>query len=213
VFEIPEPALAAPAPLPRERNGIVLFGALSERKGLHYLVDALEHDGQGVRLVVAGLPDRAFTLALDSLVERLRRAGVETELRDWRHSEAEFLEVLAAARAAVLPYVGHIGMSRVLFEAASVGTPVIAHADGVVGYLVTRRGLGIAVDCRDPGAFATAVRSFVDDASAPSRYAESLRRFSADHSDERFAAAVGKPFAVGRENRPSNWRIRPVRGS
>lgn len=193
VYAIPEPAPAVPLPDPRRRQGIVLFGALSPRKGLHYLVDALEHDGHGVKLVLAGAAAPSFASSLESLEARLRAAGVNLKLRAWYHDEAAGLEVLADARAAVLPYVGHVGMSRVLVEAASVGTPVVAHAEGLLGYLVKTRGLGIAVDCRNPAALAAAVRE-ISDPHATGRYADALRRFAAEHSAERFAAAVREPF-------------------
>jgi glycosyltransferase involved in cell wall biosynthesis len=193
VYAIPEPGLAVPPPEPRRRQGIVLFGALGARKGLHYLVDALEHDGHGVKLVLAGAVAPSFASSLESFEARLRAAGVDVESRVWYHAEAEFLEVLAGARAAVLPYVGHVGMSRVLVEAASVGTPVVAHADGLLGYLVKTRGLGVAVDCRDAPALAAAVRE-ISDPQVIGRYADPLRRFAAEHSAERFAAAVREPF-------------------
>jgi glycosyltransferase involved in cell wall biosynthesis len=193
VYAIPEAGLAVPLPEPRRRQGIVLFGALGARKGLHYLADAFEHDGQGVKLVLAGAAAPSFASSLESLEARLRAAGVDLELRVWYHDEGEFLEVLAGARAAVLPYVGHVGMSRVLVEAASVGTPVVAHADGLVGYLVKTRGLGIAVDCRDAPALAAAVRE-ISEPNVTGRYADALRRFAAEHSAEHFAAAVREPF-------------------
>jgi glycosyltransferase involved in cell wall biosynthesis len=193
IYAIPEPAPAVPFPEPRRRHGIVLFGALSGRKGLHYLADALEHDGHGVKLVLAGAAAPSFASSLESVEARLRAAGVDVELRVWYHDEVEFLEVLAGARAAVLPYVGHIGMSRVLVEAASVGTPVIAHAEGLLGYLVKTRGLGITVDCRNAAALAAAVRE-VSDPDATGRYTDALRSFAAEHSVEHFAAAVREPF-------------------
>ena len=193
VYAIPEPGLAVPPPEPRQRDGIVLFGALGPRKGLNYLADALERDGHGVELVVAGVAAPSFAPFVESVEARLRAAGVDVELRLWYHEEAEFLELLAGARAAVLPYVGHVGMSRVLVEAASVGTPVVAHSEGLLGYLVKTRGLGIAVDCRDATALAAAVRE-ISDPHAIDRYADALRRFAAEHTVERFAAAVREPF-------------------
>jgi glycosyltransferase involved in cell wall biosynthesis len=74
-----------------------------------------------------------------------------------------------------------------------VGTPVVAHADGLVGYLVKTRGLGIAVDCRDAPALAAAVRE-ISEPNVTGRYADALRRFAAEHSAEHFAAAVREPF-------------------
>jgi glycosyltransferase involved in cell wall biosynthesis len=179
-----------------------MFGRLSARKGLGYLVDALELDGAGIHLVLAGEPTPEFERTLSSLIARLDAAGVISEVSARFHSEAQGLEVLSRVRAAVLPYVGHVGMSRVLLEAAAVGTPVVAHLDGLVGYLVATRGLGVVADCRDPAALAAAVRKLSDDPGSAEQYGEALRRFAADHSSRRFATAVGEPFAPSRRSPP-----------
>jgi hypothetical protein len=69
--------------------------------------------------------------------------GARVELRPRLHSEVEGLRALASARCALLPYHRHSGMSRVLLEACSAGTPVIADNFGLLGYLVRTHGPGI----------------------------------------------------------------------
>jgi Glycosyl transferases group 1 len=209
-FAVPEPPVTTPPPSERKREGAVLFGALSERKGIHHLAAALERDRRSLRLVLAGATYPEYAPTLRRLVRRLEAAGIDVDLRAEPHDERAVLEVLAGARAALLPYVGHIGMSRVLLEAASVGTPVVAHAEGLVGHLVRTRGLGLTVDCRDPEAFAASIHALVGDPNEIARYSEALRAFAEDHAPDRFAAAVRAPFEAGLTKRPSNWRTRPV---
>jgi Glycosyl transferases group 1 len=92
---------------------------------------------------------------------------------------------LASANCAVLPYPHHAGMSRVLVQACSVGTPVVAHHFGLLGHLVRTHGLGLSVDCTDPRALREAVLTLADP-TQPAAHAEALRAF-ARYTPDRFA--------------------------
>jgi glycosyltransferase involved in cell wall biosynthesis len=193
-YHLPEPPLVATAPLGGKREGLILFGRLAERKGIDYVARALEIHGRGARLVLAGSVAPGYQEELEAVVSRMRDAGVEVSLRARAHDEGEALSVLHSGCAALLPYVGHIGMSRVLLEAAVAGTPVIAHDEGLIGHLVRTRGLGLVVDCRDPGALSNAIREIGEDCGAADRYAPALARFADEHSSARFAAVLDAVF-------------------
>jgi glycosyltransferase involved in cell wall biosynthesis len=196
-FHLPEPPVEEPAPTAAVRSGVAMFGSLAPRKGIEHAARALEGYAEPVRFVLAGSVADGYGPELDSLAATMRRAAVDVDLRARPHDEAQGLQVLAGARAVLLPYVGHVGMSRVLLEAAVAGTPVVAHEDGLLGHLVRTRGLGLAVDCRDPSAFAAAIGQLVDDETAVDRHAPALAEFAAEHSPERFAAALCAPFRRG----------------
>ncbi|MGH3001565.1 MAG: glycosyltransferase [Gaiellaceae bacterium] len=203
-YWLPEPPVARVELPPTARGGAILFGSIAERKGIQHLAGAFRKGGCGVSLTLVGALDPAFTGRFDVLVEELRRSGVELDLRLHHHEERAALALLSAAQVAVLPYVGHVGMSRVLLEAAACGTPVVAHDSGLLGHLVRTRNLGAAVDCRDPSALAAAIRGFLGDPGAPERHAAALRDFAAGYDSDRFADAVLAPFDTARTNRPSN---------
>jgi glycosyltransferase involved in cell wall biosynthesis len=80
-------------------------------------------------------------------------------------------------------------MSRVLVEACSVGTPVIAHDFGLLGHLVRRHRLGLAVDCTDPNALREAVL-LLTEAERSVSYTEHIARFAARFELERFRDAL-----------------------
>jgi glycosyltransferase involved in cell wall biosynthesis len=193
-FHVPEPPVLSPLPEPGPRRGLAMFGRLAARKGIDHVAAALARYGHPVSLVLAGSLAEDYGPTLEALAARMRRDGVELDLRAWPHDEAQGLEVIARARAVLLPYVGHVGMSRVLLEAAVVGTPVVAHDDGLVGHLVRTCGLGVTADCRDPAAFAEAIELLAEDEDAPARHAAALAAFAAEHSAARFEAAVRAPF-------------------
>ena len=85
-------------------------------------------------------------------------------------------------------------MSRVLVEAAAVGTPVLVHDHGLIAALVKRHGIGIAADCGDASAFRKAIHSVMQrrcDGPLPAGFAEFAARW---YSHDRFAVALRAPF-------------------
>jgi glycosyltransferase involved in cell wall biosynthesis len=149
-----------------------------------------------MQIVLAGSVDPAFKHELDRNVSMMREAGAAVDLRNYIHSEMEGLDILAKARCAVLPYPRHYGMSRVLVEACSVGTPVIAHNSGLIGHLVRRHGLGVAVDCKDQGAFREALITFTQGSRNIATYSDNLAQFAARFSKSAFEHAATAPFAT-----------------
>ena len=199
--EPPVPHLDAPQS-GAERDGCVLYGALAERKGIDLLANAVALNGRPLHIKIAGEPSPDFLPELERHIERMRRSGAEVDLRPRRHGELEGLRTLASGRCAVLPYPRHDGMSRVLVEACSVGTPLIVHSRGLLGHLVRRYGLGVAVDCTDPHALRAAIFEFAGDRDVTSVYSDALARFASRFSAERFQAAVTAPFAAPRPVSP-----------
>jgi glycosyltransferase involved in cell wall biosynthesis len=144
--------------------------------------------------MIAGEADASFLPTLQRNVAEMEGQGATVDVRAYRHSEMEGLQVLARAKCAVLPYPRHDGMSRVLMEACSVGTPVIVHDRGLLGHLVRTYKLGHVVDCRD----ARALRRAILDLALSEKneaYAARLADFAARFSRERFQEAVLAPFA------------------
>lgn len=197
-YYLPEPPVVAPAAAlePRERDGVMVYGALRPPKGVHLLADALALEPTTVRLVLAGPVEAGYEDTLERSVSAMRAAGVRVEL-DARFVEIdEVLVRLAGVRVLAMPYVRQPGTSRTLVEAAAVGTPVVAHDYGLLAHLVRRHGLGLVVDASDPRALRRAVLELADDPGAPARYAEPLRAFAELHSEARFRERIGAPFGL-----------------
>lgn len=194
---LPEPPVAAPDEA-TARAGCVVYGALSRHKGLPLVAAALEAAGQGLQVTIAGTVAPDLGDSIDDLLLRMRSGGAQVDLRARRHSEAEGLELLGSASCAVLAYPRHIGMSRVLVEAASVGTPVVTNNFGLLGYLVRQHHLGDVVACDDPLQLAGSLRAFSDPTRAEIHSA-ALRNFSARYSEASFRRAL-MPGRMGSVN-------------
>jgi hypothetical protein len=174
---------------PLEREGCIIWGALARRKGIELLARALTLRPTPMRLVIAGRPAKDYVPELERTVKSMEMSGVVVELRTHDQSELDGLRALAGAACTVLPYPRHPGMSRVLVESCSVGTPVVAHHFGLLGHLVRAHGLGLSVDCHDPVALRSAVLRMSDPARQQD-YAEALTAFSARFTPEAFRSAI-----------------------
>lgn len=197
-YYLPEPPVALPpGGLPSgQRDGVMVYGALREPKGVHLLADALALAPTDVRLVLAGPVEADYAARLDASVAAMAEAGVRVELEAGFVPIDEVLCRLAGVRVLAMPYVRQPGTSRTLVEAAAVGTPVVAHDYGLLADLVRRHELGLVVDANDPLALRRAILSLTEDEEAPARYAEPLRAFAELHAEDRFRARLAAPFGL-----------------
>ncbi len=194
---LPEPPI--PVALPASdgaRSGCILFGLLAARKGLDLVADALAEDSAGFQLTIAGEIAPGYGDELEATIARLRSQGVEVNERTGRLTDAEVMQELASARCAVLPYRFHPGTSRVLTEAAAVGTPVIAPDHGLVGHLVREYGIGLTADPTDPEALRSALLELEQDPDGAAKYRSNLERYTSDYGGEAFRNAVRATFGL-----------------
>jgi glycosyltransferase involved in cell wall biosynthesis len=190
-----EPPVRRAKSPPSKADGAILLGALSPRKGFAYVVAALEHGADGLRLVLAGKVESGYEPVLAEGVARLRAGGVLVEEHLGWLGDDDMLALLAGARCALVPYVGHKGTSRIVTEAAAVGTPVVAHGAGLLGDQVRHYGLGLAVDARRPQALRAAILELARGPVADRTYETALADFAARSSPTAFGAAVCALFA------------------
>lgn len=142
---------------------IITVSSLTERKGLHLLIDAaadLVAQGRSVRLTVVGGTtgplSESYLAALHRQVDRL---GVDVEFVGWQDDVAPFL---AAADIFAIAS-GNEGLPGVLIEAMASGLPCVTTRAGSAGELVESAEAGYAVDVGDRDALADALRGLTDD--------------------------------------------------
>ena len=146
--------------LPLDRPVLACVGALIERKGQRFAIEALAHI-PGALLVLAGAgPDEA---RLRGLAGRLGLADRVHFLGAVPHGDLPVL--LSAADLLVLPTASE-GLANVWVEALACGTPVVTTPIPGAQELLTDPAYGRMVK-RDPVAIATAVNELL--ASPPAR--------------------------------------------
>ncbi len=116
-------ANSVPDPGYHERSGgsgrTVLFaGRLVDVKGVRTLLDAWAGLGSGLRLIIAGDGE------LRPLVEERAAADPSIDVRGWV-SEAEVVQLMAAAEVTVVPSQWYEGAPLVILRSLGVGTPVL----------------------------------------------------------------------------------------
>jgi len=123
---------------------VLVYGAITERKGIQELVTALAQRGGSDRptLVVAGAQDDE-TRAFFSSVGALSPPAV---FMDRFITAEEELDLFSACDVVWLGYKGHYGMSGVLVQAYRFGKPVVATADGLIGWFCRTGELGPVVE-------------------------------------------------------------------
>lgn len=151
-----KPNFVHPDPTPgRGEGGFVLYaGRLAPEKGVATLLEAWRILGVGPELVVVG----AGPLAAE--VERAARELSRVSYRGPMRL-SEVLGLMAEAALVVVPSQWYETFGRVVAEAFSVGTPVVASAIGPLAEMVEPGRNGALVPPGDPQALAYTVRELL----------------------------------------------------
>jgi glycosyltransferase involved in cell wall biosynthesis len=143
------------APQARRDTTVVYAGRLAEVKGLRLLMAAWDkyrstRGGPGLRLVIAG----AGPLEDEVAAWASARPSVEFV---GQVDSARCTELMAKARAVIVPSVWEEPFGLVVVEAMAVATPVIAAAHGSLAELITPGADGTLFAPSDPAALADAI--------------------------------------------------------
>ena len=222
VVELPDPVVSTPEVVEASvvgadlqtacKDGRVvfsLFGALTDRKGVLQVVDAVTALASsvrtGIRVVLAGKVDPQIADALTQRAAALSAAaggGGSLRIVDRYLTTVELAWLVQRSDALLAPYQRFVGSSGVLTWAAGARRPVIAQDYGLIGALVRDYRLGLAIDTTDPTEIAVAMAVFADRerlkaAARSARWTD----FCAGRSAGEFAAGVLGPLVAQAEPR------------
>ncbi|AFZ35029.1 glycosyl transferase group 1 [Stanieria cyanosphaera PCC 7437] len=175
------------------RKVFLLFGALSERKGLFKLLEAIttltpELSQQLCLLLVGPITPRdqasleAHLTKLPNFVQiiRIDRFIPDEEIQPY----FQISDVILA------PYQRHIGMSAILVRAATAQKPVLASHFGLMGEITRRYQLGLAVDSTIPAQIAEGLCRFLQTSPEALCNRSQMNQFAQINQAELFAEKI-----------------------
>ena len=181
---------------PPDRMMFLLFGYLTERKGVLVLLQALQRLPADivprVAVVLAGKVEPALRAEVQDLCRAIRGTHPDLwlHLEDRRVSSGELDALVRRSDVVLAPYQRFVGSSGVLLWAARLGKPILTQEFGLLGRLVKDYQLGLAADCGNPGALAAAIRSFVLHGPEAFINGPAAQDFANSRTPQRFAEMV-----------------------
>jgi glycosyltransferase involved in cell wall biosynthesis len=173
----------------------LLFGALTGRKGIYELLDALlllpETLQQELCIVLAGqasLHEQERIIAKISAVHSACAVKIISQFEFI--SEFDVPVYFHMANVVLAPYQHHVGMSGILLHAAAAGKPVLSSNYGLMGEMVKQYSLGLAIDSSKSSEIANGLRSLLS--SNGKRYCDinQMKTFAEKNSAKKFASSI-----------------------
>lgn len=186
---------------------ILVYGVLSERKGIDVLLTALE-TGQYNILLAGQQSEEVRKLLMTGRGRALREEGRIFIKDRYLNAEEEYRAFLAAD-IVWLGYRGFGGESGVLIQAGRMGLPVVACKEGIIGALTEKEELGISVDIDDKKAVADAIRTIEGNKTLAKRFGENGRVFAKDYTPEAFAGAICDVMERGKKRVKCSRKMMP----
>jgi glycosyltransferase involved in cell wall biosynthesis len=146
--------------IPRKPHGLLFVGNTDDpKKGVRYLLEAMTHLPQNIRLTLVddGAPLKTFA---PDLVRRLGLSGRVTFTG--KLSPEDLLREYRSARVTVVPSL-YEGFGLPAAESLACGTPVVATTAGALPEVVGEEETGILVPPRDSRALAAGISQLLDD--------------------------------------------------
>lgn len=171
---------------------VLVYGVLSERKGIRSLLNSLRHLGQASNVValLVGAQDASMRhLLAEPEVKALSGARMLRVTEGFVDEECEFM-AFKVADIVWLGYEGFYGTSGVLLQAGLAGLPVVACKQGMIGWLVQRHGLGEMLATMDRAEIASSIHRLANDPQARHSYGEQGRLLAMTHTPQHLAEGV-----------------------
>ncbi|MBI1972600.1 glycosyltransferase family 4 protein [Candidatus Woesearchaeota archaeon] len=175
VFKIrPKQAMRKKLNLPQNKTLVLFIGWLVERKGIHYLLDAIPE-------VIKKHKEVEFLLIgeghlYESLVQKTQQHNIEAYVRFLgKKSQQQVAEYMSAADILVLPSL-YEGMPNVVMEAFASGLPVIATDVCGTSELVQHKVNGLLIQPKKPQEIAQSLLTFLQNKQLTNKYAKAAQQ-------------------------------------
>ncbi|NEP85222.1 MAG: glycosyltransferase family 4 protein [Okeania sp. SIO3B3] len=185
--------------LDESRRVLLLFGTLDPRKGIYPLLEAVsllpaDLSGQ-MTLLLIGPTTESHKSRLAAEVSALQATS---EAHIIYHNafipDEDVAPYFQLADIVLTPYQHHMGMSNVIVRAAAAQRPVLSSDYGLMGELVRRHKLGLAVDSTSPAILAQALETCLTHPPATLFDSKGAAAFAQMNTVEHFAQTLATTF-------------------
>jgi glycosyltransferase involved in cell wall biosynthesis len=175
------------------RRVFLMFGSLQKRKGIYQLFDAIarlpSHLCQKLCLLFVG-PIDSPTVFHNRIAHLCESLPIQIITQDQFVPDRDIQPYFQLADVILAPYQRHIGMSAILVRAAAAGKPVLSTNYGLMGEIVKRYKLGIAVDASIPAEIAQGLTQFITHSPETFFDRSRMQCFAEENLAEKFATTV-----------------------
>jgi glycosyltransferase involved in cell wall biosynthesis len=207
IFSLPDPIVETfVSPMEvlqlRENLGVqenrkiaLLFGALNGRKGIYEILDALMdlpiQVHSSLCLVLAGQVNLKDYERLTAKIVEIHSICTVQIISQFKFLvESEVPIYFKMADIILAPYQHHVGMSGILLQAASAGKPVLSSNFGLMGEMVKKYCLGLAIDSSKTSEIAVGLCKLLTDESVLQYDIEKMKFFAEENSADKFASVI-----------------------
>ncbi len=186
--------------IPDDAMVILVYGDITLRKGLEALFMTMQEPSfpSHAHVILAGLQDaEAKGFISSAAVQVLSQAG-RLHLMDYYISPDCEYRIFAASDLLWLGYQQHNVMSGVLVQAGQMGLPVIGCEEGMIGWTIRNKQLGITIPMHDPRKVAIAIGELIQNQKQMNECGENGRRAFSSHTPDQFARTIFDGIQAGR---------------
>ena len=178
-----------------DRKVFLLFGELSDRKGLSKLLSAIALlspiDCQKLCLLLVGPIAKESQPLIRHQVSRLSEGlPIQMIIHDQFVTDSQIQPYFQLADVVLAPYQRHVGMSAILVRAATTQKPVLSCNYGLMGELTHRHRLGLAVDAAQPEQIANGIRQFLRTNPETFCDRQKMQQWASQNTAEKFASTI-----------------------
>lgn len=183
------------------RKVFLLFGSLSERKGIYKLLEA-------IKLLSADLTQKLCLLLVgpiekeqkDQLAEIIKNISYSQPVQIVSYHQfiidSEIQPYFEIADVILAPYQRHVGMSAIIVRAAAANKPVLSSNYGLMGEITRINELGLTVDSNVPQAIAEGLTHLLTESADSVCNYTKMKHFAEQNRAERFAEIIFENILV-----------------
>ncbi|MDJ0702075.1 MAG: glycosyltransferase [Leptolyngbyaceae cyanobacterium MO_188.B28] len=175
------------------RRVFLLFGALTGRKGVPQLLDAIATLDPNLcqKLCLLLVGESNIAEALEARIKLICQERPVQIVRQYEFVAEETVPAYFQLSDVILaPYQRHVGMSGILLWAAAAQKPVLSSDYGLMGEIVRRHQLGVTVDSTRPDEIAKGLTYFLTEAGEAACDRTKMKAFAKANSADRFAEVI-----------------------